>query len=1068
MGMNILSLFDGMSCGRLALNKAGLEVDNYVASEVKPFAINHTKAKFPDTIDAGDVTKLHYEGGKLYRDCKRWCIGDPSVLSRDDLEKNKDHIKTATIGGQDFVLVNVVDLEFGKGFDEKNKILADYKDNGLVLNASTLSEDELNVYRNLGFVDLPNGEIAIWEFDESNKIFEGTFDILIGGSPCFTAETPVLTKDGYKPIVDVKVGNEVVSHDGKLHKVTAFMEQGEKPIFEVNTSFGGKLRTTINHEFYVRRKCRKGHNGVRTFEEPKMVAVGDFAPNCKDYYIGFPINQNEIVPEWNGVDTHINQTKSTRVICNLDMNDEGLWYLVGRYLGDGCLRTRKGKCRTQYAGVTIVCGNDKVEDFKSKISNTYNYSVKPHSKGTHRFCFDSVELAAFMSQFGKLASGKFLPGFVYDMPVNLIKPLIQGYVDSDGSYIKNQNEWKLTSINKNLLLGFGTLIAKAYHRPYSLTEVKVAPKTVIEGRTVNQHDWYTIKWHYDERKQDHMFYENGYIWGPIRSVQEDGVEEVYDITVDETHTFVASNVMVSNCQNFSLASSTNDEKYGLEGPKSRLFFDYIRLRSETSPRYYFLENVNMKNDSKEMLDGFLGNEGVLINSEAFTIQHRPRVYWTNIPTDGKIVSDKTEDEINFQNFKLRTLPRLEWALYVKKFPGSYFGYDDNAIETIKGGFVFDDELTDDTNRLVNRRTKVVEAIEGTKRDIREIVNFDENNNPDVSFTDEEAFEIARMNEWARSEVEAFVGEPISDRKFVDFVHNQMLEAMVKKSPSRDGMRYGKHQTDADGKDKFVGQCHNITNAPRIQCLTRKQDRFPNSGLITFGPYCRFVTKLEICKGQTVPYEFLGDLKYGEVQDVCGDGWTVDVVAKFFEKLATNEDTLVENNAELHIEETKEEHKVPFEQSEKEHKVPSERSEEEHCKIKKEAFEETTIEKESESMMLNDANIGEDTVKDASETSPLETAAPKQNNDEKEGKLASIPKGKVDSALVFESIRKHCDEKTYSKILYDVVGWKAIKKMSKDDVDEEIVEIIREEIREAIKGRALSSSKEIEEKFEWLI
>ena len=74
MGINVLSLFDGMSCGRLALNKAAVEVDNYVASEVKPFAIKHTRAKFPNTTDAGDITKLHYENGKLYRDCKRWCI----------------------------------------------------------------------------------------------------------------------------------------------------------------------------------------------------------------------------------------------------------------------------------------------------------------------------------------------------------------------------------------------------------------------------------------------------------------------------------------------------------------------------------------------------------------------------------------------------------------------------------------------------------------------------------------------------------------------------------------------------------------------------------------------------------------------------------------------------------------------------------------------------------------------------------------------------------------------------------------------------------------------------------
>ena len=55
--MNVLSLFDGMACGRLALNKAGISVSKYYASELDKFAIAETKANFPDHIHMGDVTK---------------------------------------------------------------------------------------------------------------------------------------------------------------------------------------------------------------------------------------------------------------------------------------------------------------------------------------------------------------------------------------------------------------------------------------------------------------------------------------------------------------------------------------------------------------------------------------------------------------------------------------------------------------------------------------------------------------------------------------------------------------------------------------------------------------------------------------------------------------------------------------------------------------------------------------------------------------------------------------------------------------------------------------------------
>ena len=64
--MIILSLCDGMSCGQIALEKLGIKVDKYYASEIKDIAIMSTKYNFPDTIFIGDVTKIRYENGTLY------------------------------------------------------------------------------------------------------------------------------------------------------------------------------------------------------------------------------------------------------------------------------------------------------------------------------------------------------------------------------------------------------------------------------------------------------------------------------------------------------------------------------------------------------------------------------------------------------------------------------------------------------------------------------------------------------------------------------------------------------------------------------------------------------------------------------------------------------------------------------------------------------------------------------------------------------------------------------------------------------------------------------------------
>ena len=56
--MNVLSLFDGCSSGQLALERAGVDVDNYFASEIDKYAITVTQANFPDTFQWGDVTKI--------------------------------------------------------------------------------------------------------------------------------------------------------------------------------------------------------------------------------------------------------------------------------------------------------------------------------------------------------------------------------------------------------------------------------------------------------------------------------------------------------------------------------------------------------------------------------------------------------------------------------------------------------------------------------------------------------------------------------------------------------------------------------------------------------------------------------------------------------------------------------------------------------------------------------------------------------------------------------------------------------------------------------------------------
>ncbi len=79
--MKVLSLFDGMSCCRIALDRVGVTVDSYYASEIKKSAIKVTKHNYPDTIHIGDVTKVSFKDGILYTENGNYEVGHIDLLA---------------------------------------------------------------------------------------------------------------------------------------------------------------------------------------------------------------------------------------------------------------------------------------------------------------------------------------------------------------------------------------------------------------------------------------------------------------------------------------------------------------------------------------------------------------------------------------------------------------------------------------------------------------------------------------------------------------------------------------------------------------------------------------------------------------------------------------------------------------------------------------------------------------------------------------------------------------------------------------------------------------------------
>lgn len=106
----------------------------------------------------------------------------------------------------------------------------------------------------------------------------------------------------------------------------------------------------------------------------------------------------------------------------------------------------------------------------------------------------------------------------------------------------------------------------------------------------------------------------------------------------------------SPCQDLSIAKK---DRKGLDGERSGLFWEYVRILKEVKPKYFILENVaSMPKEAKEIISETLGVQPIMINASLLSAQNRKRLFWTNIPEvtlpedRGILLKDILESEVD--------------------------------------------------------------------------------------------------------------------------------------------------------------------------------------------------------------------------------------------------------------------------------------------------------------------------------------------------------------------------------------------------------------------------------------
>lgn len=397
-------------------------------------------------------------------------------------------------------------------------------------------------------------------------------DVLVAGFPCFTAGHMVLTEDGYRPIEDLRVGDHVMTHKGRLreiltignrmHKVGRLRAVGMLPII-----------TTPEHPFrsvYYKRSFvkRGGKNApVEVIGKPKWTDAEDMAGQ-----------------QWCAL------TKYKSIDANIDSrmyDDAQAMYIAGMYLGDGYLRRYKGK---NNMGVVLCITDAKYAKFGPVAGDTAHTLSKERT--SLKVIISDTRYAKWLrSNFNELSHNKTIPAWVMSHPLR--QRLLQGVLDTDGG--KTSNGYKMVTVSKSLAYGYADLATSCGYVS-SVKFVEKEPTTVIEGRTVNQRSYYTVCL-YEKAKSRKSREHHGYVLRTVqrwRTLKEH--QRVYNIEVADDNSYVVNCAVVHNCQPFSIAGVSKNNsmgrKHGFEDEiRGTLFFDVARIIRYKQPHAFMLENV---------------------------------------------------------------------------------------------------------------------------------------------------------------------------------------------------------------------------------------------------------------------------------------------------------------------------------------------------------------------------------------------------------------------------------------------------------------------------------------------
>lgn len=414
-------------------------------------------------------------------------------------------------------------------------------------------------------------------------------DVFCGGTPCFTAGHLVLTETGYKPIETIQVGEKVITHKGRLRPV---LRVGHKQaeVGELSLLGSDPIICTPNHPFlsHTWTKYRKTQNGTVMYH---------------DQFSELEWTPAERMPGRRWLSLTSYEKESVDLPSHIFGGScEKLMFFIGMWLGDGCFRKSPNK-----TPVTVLSLNDtKLEAYK-QVFGDFGHIRK--NRSIYTINITNMELYSFLKeQFGEYSHGKHIPTWVLSHSNR--KDLLQGYFITDGS--KSHWGYKSASVSKSLAYGISDLAATLGFVCNAHSYTYKNGTQVILGRLCRVKPVTEVRSVYLENSRLHKKVDN-FLSRKVRGYTPLHKEDtVYNIEVEEDHSYIVNSVIAHNCQSFSLAGlrkSLGDSRGNLTLHFVEIAnaIDHVRSLRGDKPVTIFWENViGVLNTDDNAFGCFLG------------------------------------------------------------------------------------------------------------------------------------------------------------------------------------------------------------------------------------------------------------------------------------------------------------------------------------------------------------------------------------------------------------------------------------------------------------------------------